>query len=78
MYHGIANNNGSVGGGKGIYDASEGSKTTTYAVRIQETRQRLRRRDGRPQELATMTKASAEEDDPEELKTTMEASAEEA
>ena len=49
---------------------SEGSET-------QGRRRRLRRRNNRPGELATMTEASAEEDEPEASTTKTEALAEE-
>ena len=45
---GISNNNEGVGRGRGIYDTSEGTETTTEAVRIMLRRRRLRRRDDRP------------------------------
>ena len=45
---------------------------------IRGRRQRIRRRNNRPEGLATMTEASAEEDDPEVSTTTTEEPIEEA
>ena len=78
MAHGIDDNNGGIGKGRGIDDASEGSEITTEAVRICGQRRRLQRRDDGPEKLATTTEEWAEEDDPEESTTTTKASAEEA
>ena len=75
---GLSNNDGGVGIGKGIDDASNGLKTTTEFSVIQGRKWRLKHRDDEPEELATTTKALAEEDDPEFSTTTTEASAEEA
>ena len=75
---GLSDDNGGVGRGQGIDNASKGLETTTEAARIRGRQQRLRHRDEGPDELATMTEASAEEDDPDFSTTTTEASAEEA
>ena len=78
MTCGIDDNDGGVGGGQRIDNASEGLETTMEAVRIQgRQRRRLRRRNDRPKELATTTEASEEEDETEVLTTTTEALAEE-
>ena len=74
----IDEKNGGAGGGRGIDEASKGLERTTEAARIWGQRQRLRRRDDGPDELATTTEASSEEYAPEELTTTTEASEEEA
>ena len=63
---GIDDDNGGVCGGRGIYDVYERSETTTEAARIQGRRRRLGRFNDGLEELATMTDASAEEDDPED------------
>ena len=78
MAHGIDNNDGGVGRGQGIDDASEGSEITTKAMRIRGRRQRLRRLGDGPEELATMKEASAEKDKPNYSTTKKEASEEEA
>ena len=75
---GLSDNNGGVGRGKGIYDTYKGSETAMGAARIQGQQRRLRRCDDGPEELATMTEATAEEDDLEYSTTMMEASAEES
>ena len=51
---GLSNNNGAVGGGRVIYDTSKVSN-------IQIQKWRLQHREDGPEELATMTEASAEE-----------------
>ena len=52
---GISNDDGGVGRGQGIDDATKGMKTTTEASSIQVSQLRLRRRDDGPEELATTT-----------------------
>ena len=74
---GISVNDGGVDRGQGIDDAYEVSETTPETARIRGRRRRLRRCDDGPDELATTTEASAEEDEPEVLTTTTEASDEE-
>ena len=76
--HGLSDNDGGVGRGQGIDDASDGLETTTEFSIIQGRKRRLKHRDDGPEELATTTEALAEEDDPEFLTITTEASAEEA
>ena len=78
MDNGINDEDGCVGGGRGIDDASKVLETTTGAARIWGQRQRLRRRDDRPEELATTTKSLEDEYDPKVSTTTTDASAEEA
>ena len=74
----LSNDNGGVGRGQGIYDASKILETTTEALRIQGQQRRLRRLDDGPEELATTTEALAEEYEPEVSATTTEALAEES
>ena len=75
---GLSNNNGGVGGGLGIYDASEVSEMTTEADIMRGQQRRLRRLYDGPEESATTMEASSEEDDPGDSTTTTNASAEEA
>ena len=70
----LSNNEGGIGKGRWICDASEGLETTTEVSRIQGQQHRLRRQDDRPEELKTMTEALSEENKPEVLTTTTEAS----
>ena len=72
----LSDDDGGVGRGQGIDDASEELETTTEATRIQGRRRRLRRCNDWPEELATTKEALAEEDNPKFLTMTMEASAE--
>ena len=51
--HGLGNDNGGVGRGRGIHDASEVLETITEAYRIQVQRRSLWHRDDGPDELAT-------------------------
>ena len=60
MDHGIDDDDGGVGGGRGIDNASERLETTMEAARIWGRRRRLRRCDDGPEELVTMTKKSVE------------------
>ena len=53
--HRLSKNEGGVGRGQGIYDASEGLETTTEVSRIQGRQRRLRRRDDGLEELDTTT-----------------------
>ena len=56
--------NGGVGKGQGIDDASEGSETTTEAVRTWGRQRRLRRRNYGSAELVTTAETLAEKDEP--------------
>ena len=69
---GLSNNDRGIGRGGGIDNASEGSETTTEAASIWERRRRLRHRNERPEELATIIEALAEEDETEVSTITME------
>ena len=62
---GLSNDDVGLGRGRRIHDTSKGLETTTEALRIQGQQQRPQRHDEGTKELATTTKASAEEDDPE-------------
>ena len=75
--HGLSNGQGGVGREQGMHDASEVLEKTTEASRIQGRQQRPRHRDDGPEELATTTEASAEEDEPGVSTTRTEAPAEE-
>ena len=74
----LSDDDGDVGRGRGIHDASKGLETTTEASRIYGQRQRLQRCDDGPEELATTTEGSEAEDELEVSTTTAEASDEEA
>ena len=76
--YGLDNDDGGFSRGRGRNDATKGSETTTEASRIQGRRRRLRICNDRPEELATTTEASAEEDEPKVLTMTTEASDEES
>ena len=75
---GISDDNRGVGRGQGIDNASELLETTTEVARILGQRQRMRRCNDSPEELATTTKASAENDNPENSTRMTKALAEEA
>ena len=57
--HGLINNNGGVGRGRGIDNASDGLETTAEASRIQGRRRRLWRCDDELEEFATTREALA-------------------
>ena len=71
---GLNNDDGGIGRGRGIDDASKGSETTTGAARIRGRQRRMRSCDDGPEELVTTTEASVEKDEPKDLTTTIEAS----
>ena len=75
---GLSDDDGCVGRGRGIEDASDGLETTTKAAMIQGKLRRLRRCNDAPEELVTTTEALEEKDEPKDSMTTTDASAEEA